>query len=184
MRRRPLGRPSTNLGSAPPCRKGFSRSGGDCQARRPFDMRSMPVGCFAACRGLTFVCAVAASQTDRCAATRISGLDGRAALFQCGAVASHTSNILSGSGAQFHRAETIRQAIYAETRRCPSFRTAFGNGRRSGPPAMRAAESNGPSVQRVHRSSVVAAHDRFVRRQRPIILCRCGPQSLCKIAHF
>jgi hypothetical protein len=39
---------------------------------------------------------------------------------------------------------------------------------------MRAAKRNGPSVQRVHRLSVIAAHDRFVRRLR----------LACKIAHL
>ncbi len=107
---------------------------------------------------------------------------GQSALLQCRAVASHTSNILPGPGPQFHRAETTRQAIYAETRRRPSFQTAFGNSGRSLPPTMRAAKRNGPSVQRGHRLNVIAAPDRF-RRLRTVILCRRRPQSLCKIAH-
>jgi hypothetical protein len=85
------------------------------------------------------------------------------ALFQCGAIASHASNILTGSRAQFHRDETTRQAIHAETRLC--LPAVFGNSTRSGPPAMGAAKRNGPSVRHGHRRSVIAVHDRFVRRQ-------------------
>jgi hypothetical protein len=50
------------------------------------------------------------AQAARCA------LAPHAALLQCRAIASHASNILLGSGAQFHRAETTRQAVYAENR--------------------------------------------------------------------
>ena len=85
------------------------------------------------------------------------------ALRQCGAIASHASNILPGSGA-FHRDETARQALYAQTRLCLS----FGNGAGSGPPAMGAAKHDGPSVQRGHRLSVIAVHDGFVRCLRAL----------------
>jgi hypothetical protein len=101
------------------------------------------------------------------------------ALRQCGAIASHASNILPGSGA-FHRDETARQALYAQTRLCLS----FGNGAGSGPPAMGAAKHDGPSVQRGHRLSVIAVHDGFVRCLRAGILCQRRPPSLFKIAHF
>jgi hypothetical protein len=84
------------------------------------------------------------------------------ALLQRGAIASHASNILPGSGAQFHRDETTRQPIYVETRSCLSVQTVFGNSPRSGPPAMGTAKRNGPSVRRGHRLSVIAVHDRFV----------------------
>jgi hypothetical protein len=107
-----------------------------------------------------------------------------AALLQCRAIARHASNILPGSGAKFHRAEATRQANHAETRPCLSVQTDFGNGAGSRPPAMRAAKRNGPSVQRGHVLSVTALHDRFVRHLPTIILDRCRPYGLCKIAHF
>jgi hypothetical protein len=106
------------------------------------------------------------------------GLPIPTALLQCRAIASHTSNILPGSRAQFHRAETTRQAVYAETRRCRSFQTAFGNSGRSGSPAMRAAKRNGPTVQGVHRLSVIAAHDKICAASAECHLYR----SLCRIA--
>jgi hypothetical protein len=102
-------------------------------------------------------------------------------LLQSGTIAGDASNVLPGSGAQFHRDEATRQAIYAETLLCLS--VLFGNSARSGPPAMGAAKRNGPSGQRDHGLSVIAVHDRFVRRLRAGILCRCRSQSLFKIAH-
>jgi hypothetical protein len=108
----------------------------------------------------------------------------RRALFQCGAIASHASNILPGSGAQFHCEETTRQAIDAETRLCLSVQTVFRNSTRSGPTAMGAAKRHGPNVQRGRRLSRIAVHDRFLRRLRDAILYRCRTQSLIKIAHF
>jgi hypothetical protein len=73
------------------------------------------------------------------------------ALFQRRAIAGDASNVLPGSGAQFHHDETSRQAVYAETRLLLFVRTVFGNGSRSAPPAMGAAKRHGPSVQRDHR---------------------------------
>jgi hypothetical protein len=92
-------------------------------------------------------------------------------LLQCGAIASHASNVLPGSGAQFHRDEATRQAVYAETPLCLSIQTFFGNSTRSSPPTMGAAKRNGPSVRRGHAVTVVAVRDRFVRRLRADILC-------------
>jgi hypothetical protein len=45
---------------------------------------------------------------------------GRPALFQCGAFASRASNILPGSGAQFHRDKTNRQTVDANMQLCGS----------------------------------------------------------------
>jgi hypothetical protein len=84
---------------------------------------------------------------------------GRPALFHCGAIASRASNILPDSGAQFHRDETNRQTVDANTQLCGSVQTAFGNNTGSGPAAMGAAKRDGPSVQRGHNASVSAFHD-------------------------
>jgi hypothetical protein len=81
------------------------------------------------------------------------------ALLQCGAIASHASNILPGSGTQFHRLEATRQAVYPETRPCLSVPTAFGDGARSVPSTMRAAKRNDPTVQRGHGLKVIPIYD-------------------------
>jgi hypothetical protein len=98
-------------------------------------------------------------------------------LLQCRAIASHASNILPGSEVQFHRAETTRQAVYAKTRPC-----TFGNGARSGPPTMRAAKRNGPSVERGHRLRVIPVYDSSASAGHHCL--RCRSQTLCKIAHL
>ena len=90
-----------------------------------------------------------------------------AALLQCRAIARHASNILPGSGAQLHRAETTRQTVYAETWACLSVPTAFRNSARSAPPTMRAAKRNGPGVQCDHRLRVIPVYDNFFGVGKP-----------------
>jgi hypothetical protein len=46
---------------------------------------------------------------------------------------------------------------------------------------MGAAKRDGPSVQRGHHASVIAFHDRFVRRLRMAILCRAAHRICSKL---
>jgi hypothetical protein len=129
---------------------------------------------------------VGSAQVQICEASALMHINGLGAcpcyraLLQRGAIASHASNILPGSGAQFHRDETTRQPIYVETRSCLSVQTIFGNSPRSGPPAMGTAKRNGPSVQRGHRLSVIAVHARFVLCGvcKPLFSVGAAPESV------
>jgi hypothetical protein len=103
-------------------------------------------------------------------------------LLQRGAIASRASNVLPGAGAQFHRNETTRQAIYAETRLFLSIMPIFGDRARSGAPAMRTAKRDSPSARCVHQYVIAVHLTDFVRpatRHNPSV----SPPSLFKIAH-
>ena len=62
-------------------------------------------------------------------------------LLQRRAIARRASNILPGSGLQFHHDETARQSIYAETGFVLSIIGVFGDRARSGASAMRTASA-------------------------------------------
>jgi hypothetical protein len=102
-------------------------------------------------------------------------------LLQRGAFASPASNILPGSGSQFHRNETARQCIYAEARLSLPSVGMFGNRARSGATAMRTAKRDSPCAQCVH-ECVIAVHLRVFHGLRGNILhSRRG--RVCSILH-
>jgi hypothetical protein len=77
----------------------------------------------------------------------IAGAVDLVAPFQSGAITSRASYVLPGT--PWRHNESGRETAYAETRLFTDG-TCFGNDCRSGPPAMRAAKRNGPSVQVGH----------------------------------
>jgi hypothetical protein len=103
----------------------------------------------------------AAAQSRQLAQNQRPPQDARARptrpLLQRGAIAGTASNILPGSGPQFHNNEAARQSLYAETR---LIRVIFGDGARSGATAMRTAKRDSPGAQCVH-EGVIAVHIRL-----------------------
>jgi hypothetical protein len=82
----------------------------------------------------------------------------RRALFQGRAIAGRTSYVVPcARGAPFNHNEARRKAVNADL----TIGTVFGNGSRSGPPAMGAAKRDGPSIQRGHGPNLIIVCDRI-----------------------